>query len=57
MNKLFILLFIIFIINYFLVGCKELYSDFNNINNQDLCNIELTKFSNNLVINEIKKRC
>ena len=52
MYKLFILLFIIFIINYFLLGVKEHYID-----NIVLCSSDLKIFKNNKVLKEIQKGC
>ena len=52
MYKLFILLFIIFIINYFLLGFKEHYID-----NIVLCDSYLKIFKNNEVLKEIQKGC
>lgn len=54
MYKLFILLFIIFIINYFLLGIKEHYED---IKNTEICNIKLSKFETNVGFKEIKYNC
>ena len=57
MGKLFILLFIIFIINYFLLSVNEHYNDINNIN---LCDLHI---SNNLhefnqaTLTDIQKKC
>ena len=52
MYKLFILLFIIFIINYFLLGVKEHYID-----NIVLCDSDLSNIENNEVLKEIQKGC
>ena len=52
MYKVFILLFIIFIINFFLLGFKEHYID-----NIVLCDSDLKNFKNNKVLKEIQKGC
>jgi len=52
MYKLFILLFIIFIINYYFLGFKEHYID-----NIVLCDSDLKIFKNNEVLKEIQKGC
>jgi hypothetical protein len=54
MYKIFILLFIIFIINYFLLGIKEHYED---IKNSEICKLNLSKFETNLGVEEIKAKC
>jgi hypothetical protein len=59
MYKLFILLFIIFIINYFLLDFKEHYNDILNI---DLCSSKISDFNslynlNTVSLSEIKNSC
>jgi len=59
MYKVFILLFIIFIINFFLLGFKETYFDFKNIPKINLCNSGdlLNNVNNNKFLNQIRSEC
>jgi len=56
MCKLFILLFIIFIINYFLLGVNEHYKDITNIN---VCDLHISNIheSNKATLTDIQKSC
>jgi hypothetical protein len=58
MYKVFILLFIILIINYFLFEFKETYLDFENIPKINLCNSgNSIKNINNIFKNQIIREC
>ena len=58
MYKVFILLFIIFVINFFLLGVKEHYKDIKNIPKINLCNSgDLLNNVNNKFLNQIRSEC